>query len=189
MTMFPADRRKLAFVGFMLTAVTGMTALAQPVPAPANGTNQTAIQPPPVRVMGVFRPLNKDLREEVIAALKSLPGKYGTNRAPIRFNCVGGNNRPILAREMIMLLKQAGLDAQMGDTDLLLQMPADSLPEIFIKCNDAGAPFAADLSQAFIGLAPQKISVVRAPEWASGRVEIIILDDPVFSPAGAVTFK
>jgi hypothetical protein len=192
MTKSSGNRRKLALAGVKLAMVAGMVVLAQCRPASAaDGTNQTPTQPPApaVKVIGFFRPLNKELRDGIVAALKALPAKYGTNRPPILFNYVAGNSRLVVSREMMSMLKQAGLDAQPGDTDLLLPMPADSLPQIFIKCNDSDIPYASDLSEAFIGMLPQKIPIVRAPEWAPGRIGIFILGDPVFSATGAVTFN
>ena len=138
--------------------------------------------------MGVYRPLEQGARAQVVNALKPLVDKYGTNRAPVLINLAAGNNRLILGREMLAMLKEAGIPAEMGDTELITQMPAAATADICVKCNQGETPFATDLSGAFAGLVPQKIPKIQMPDWAAGRVEIYIFGDPVFSPKGVVTF-
>ncbi len=186
-------RQIISLAGVTLAMAAGIALAQDPPPALAAGagTNQTAVPPPlpQVGVMGAFRPLARDIRAQVVDALKSLPAKYGTNCPPIEVNVAAGNNRPILSHEMISMLKQAGLDARQGDAQLITPMPASSAPDILIKCDDHDAPFASDLAQAFAGLLPRKISIVSAPESASGHVGFFIYGNPVFSATGSVTFR
>ena len=135
-----------------------------------------------------FRPLESQLRQIALNALKSFIADAPESELQVSVHCEkGSSNRQLVAHELVKLLKEAEVNTQGPKSQMTFSKGI--LPAIRVNMNPDDEKLARKLVAAITPMFRTKFSGVRDKEIKSSQIFIYIFGEPLFNSDGSVAFK
>lgn len=144
------------------------------------------------KMKSFFRPLDSPSRSKVVAAFRALQTTYGTTPIQVELTAEKGNmNLNLVVDELASILKEAGLDASVGQPQVGKVNNSSNAPEPLQIRYNAGEyrlmmSFVYSMTDNF--MAPPDLHYTpNIPQ--TGKLTVQLVGDPRFSADGHVSFN